>query len=353
LQKRSGTGKHHITVTPKPVSIKDVALKCGCSIATISLVLNGRGKISDATKKRVTKVVASMGYVPNLAGRNLRSNRTNTIGLFFYPSCAQLFRNVFYAEIMESLESHLGAAGYNLLLAGGDFSGQQTRSLALISQRRIDAAIMLGAFPVKQIEALGSSGVPLLLLDSDLDKLPVDSITTDGYNAGRLIVDHLCAKGHRRIIMLAYDLDDYNIDMRTDGFLAGLKHYKLPVAGSLIRNFVQNDQGIVTLLRRLKGPQAPTAVVCVNDTMASFMMNRVREAGFSIPDQVSFVGYDDDIYAREALPKLTTIAVDKAAIGQAGAECILRRMKTPSTPVAKSRLPVKLVERDSVAKLKA
>src|SRR5258708_5019380 len=294
-----------------------------------------------------------MGYVPNLAGRNLRSNRTNTIGLFFYPSCAQLFRNVFYAEIMESLESHLGAAGYNLLLAGGDFSGQQTRSISLISQRRIDAAIMHVAFPVKQIEALVSSGVPLLLLDSDLDKLPVDSITTDGYNAVRLIVDHLCAKGHRRIIMLAYDLDDYNIDMRTDGFLAGLKHYKLQVAGSLIRNFVQNDQGIVTLLRRLKGPQAPTAAVCVNTTMAAFMMNRVREAGVSIPDQVSFVRYDDDIYAREALPKLTTIAVDKAASGQAGAECILRRLNVRAILIGESLLPEKLVAGVSVAKVRA
>ena len=339
-------------MTSKPISITDVARECDCSIATVSLVLNGRGKISAATKKRVIKAAARMGYVPNPAGRSLRSHRTNTIGLFFYPSCAQLFRNVFYAEVMEALEHHLGEAGYDLLLAGSDFSRQEARSVSLITQRRVDAAIMLGAFPVKQIDALGNAGVPFLLLDSNLDELPVDSVTTDGFSAGRIVVDHLFAKGHRRIIMMAYELDDYNIDKRAQGFLSGLKHYNLPVRDSLIRNFVQNDKGIVTLLRRLNAPQAPTAVVCINDTMAAYMMARVREAGFAVPDQVSFVGYDDDIYSRESLPKLTTIGVNKAAIGQIGAECILRRLKDPSTPTAKSRLPVTLIERDSVATLK-
>jgi LacI family transcriptional regulator len=339
-------------VNPNPVSIVDVARECDCSIATVSLVLNGRGKISEATKKRVIRVVARMGYVPNLAGRSLRSRRTNTIGLFFYPSCAQLFRNVFYAEIMEALEQHLGDAGYDLLLAGGDFTRKETRSVSLITQRRVDAAVMLGAFPFKQLEHVGKVGMPFLLLDSNIDELPIDSVTTDGFTAGRMVVDHLYAKGHRRIVMLAYNLEDYNIDMRANGFLSGLNHYDLSARNSLIRNFDQNDKGVVTLLRRLSAPNPPTAVVCINDTMAAYMMTRVREAGYAVPDQVSFVGYDDDIYAREALPKLTTVSVNKADIGRTGAECILRRLKDSSIPTVKARLPVTLVERESVATLK-
>jgi LacI family transcriptional regulator len=336
----------------KPVSITDVARECGCSIATVSMVLNGRGKISAATQKRVVKVAARMGYVPNPAGRSLRSHRTNTIGLFFYPSCSQLFRNVFYAEIMEALEQRLGSAGYDLLLSGSDFSKQDARSVSLITQHRVDAAIMLGAFPFRQIEQLSKVGVPFLLLDSNLDELPIDSVTTDGFSAGRMVVDHLHAQGHRRIVMLAYALDDYNIDVRTQGFLKGMKLHGLSTRGALIRNFDQNDKGIVTLLKRLRAPNPPTAVVCVNDTMAAYMMSRVREAGFSVPDQVSFVGYDDDIYARESLPPLTTVAVNKADIGHSGAECLLRRLKEPSAPVAKIRLPVTLIERASVAALK-
>lgn len=337
------------TLKAKRISITDVAHACDCSIATVSLVLNGRGRVSAATKKRVMRVASRLGYMPNSAGRSLRLQRTNTIGLFFYPSCAQLFRNVFYAEVMEGLEQHLGNAGYDLLLCGSDFSRQEARPISLMTQRRVDAAIMLGAFPFKLIERLSSIGLPFLLLDSNLDDLPIDSVTTDGFSAGKMVVDHLHQRGHRRIVMLAYGLDDYNIDMRSRGFIAGLQHHGLQVQNSLLRNFVENEQGLPILLKRLRSPSPPTAVVCVNDTLAVFMMQRLREAGYKIPENVSFVGYDDDIYARESIPRLTTVAVNKPDLGRTGAECILRRLREPDVPVSKARLPVHLIERESVA----
>src|SRR5882724_5516543 len=238
-------------VKVKPISITDVARECDCSIATVSLVLNGRGKISTKMKKRVIKTAARMGYVPNLAGRSLRSNRTSTIGLFFYPSCGQLFRNVFYAEVMEGLEQRLAEAGYDLLLSSSDFAQADARSVALVSQRRVDAAIMLGAFPFEQVERLARLGAPSLLLDSNLDDLPIDSVTTDGFGGGKAIVDHLYLCGHRRMIMLAYKLDDYNIDLRTRGFLAGMEERGLSTKNALIRNFTKNSEFVPELLRRL------------------------------------------------------------------------------------------------------
>jgi LacI family transcriptional regulator len=335
----------------KPVSITDVAAACDCSIATVSLVLNGRGKISAATKKRVLKVAARLGYVPNPAGRSLRLRRSNTIGLFFYPSCARLFRNVFYAEIMEGLEQHLGDAGYDLLLCGSDFTQDETRPLSLVLRRRVDAAVMLGAFPSSVIERLSGGGVPLLLLDSNVDDLPVDSVTTDGFSAGKMIVDYLHGLGHRRMVMLAYEMDDYNIDTRTRGFVAALQQHGLPTQNALIRNFRLNDEGWPILLRRLRSASPPTAIVCVNDTLAVFMSQRIREAGFKVPEDVSIVGYDDDVYARENIPPLTTVAVNKTDLGRTGAECLLRRLAAPEAPVSKARLPVHLVARESVAKI--
>ena len=344
---------HGKDVEIKRITITDVAAACDCSIATVSLVLNGRGKVSAATKKRVLKVASQLGYVPNAAGRNLRTHRTNTLGLFFYPSCAQLFRNVFYAEIMESLEQNLGAAGYDLLLCGSDFSRDDTRAVNLMTQRRVDAAIMLGAFPSVLVDRLSRLGPPFLLLDSNVDDLPIDSITTDGFSAGRMIVDHLVARGHRRIIMMAYALEDYNIEMRARGFLSGLERHGLATPHSLMRDFTLDEKGYPALLKRLRSAQPPTAVVCVNDTMAVFMMQRLREAGIRVPDDVSFVGYDDDTYAHQSIPPLTTIAVNKTDLGRIGAEIIRRRLDTPAAAVTKARLPVQLVERASVATLSA
>jgi LacI family transcriptional regulator len=195
--------------------------------------------------------------------------------------------------------------------------------------------------------------VPLLLLDSNVDDLPIDSVTTDGFSAGKMVVDYLYERGHRQMLMLAYDLEDYNIDLRSRGFHAGLKDRGLPVADSLIRTFVDNDEGLPLLLERLRSASPPTAVVCVNDTLASFMVQRVREAGFRVPDDVSFVGYDDDLYARTSIPALTTVAVNKAELGKTGAEMILRRLREPASPIGKIRLPVNMVARDSVADRRA
>ena len=339
-----------IGLDPKRITITDLAKACDCSIATISLVLNGRGKVSEATKKRVLRAAARLGYMPNLAGRSLRTQRTNTLGLFFYPSCAQLFRNVFYAEVMEGLEQRLGQGGFDLLLCGSDFSRDDTRPVSLLTQKRVDAGIMLGAFPLKLIERLGRIGTPLLLLDSNADDLPIDSITTDGFTAGKLVVSHLVERGHREIIMLAYALEDYNIDMRCRGFLAGLKAHSLSPSGdSLIRNFTKDEEALPRLIKRLHSAHPPTAIVCVNDTMASFFMQRLQAVGIKVPEDVSFVGYDDDIYAQGSIPKLTTVAVNKSDLGRSGAEIILKRLSEPDSPVSKARLPVTLIERDSVA----
>jgi len=348
---KPGKKSRPVPAKQKQVSIRDVARACDCSIATVSLALNRRGKLSDATRTRVMKAAARLGYLPNSAGRSLRMQRTNTIGLFFYPSCAQLFRNIFYAEVMEGLEERLSNAGYDLLLCGGDFSLPEARPIALMAQRRVDAAIMLGAFPFKLIQRLSKIGVPLLLLDSDLEHLPVDSVTTDGFAAGRLVVDHLFARGHRRLVMLAYQLEDFNIDLRIEGFLAGLKAHGLSTQNCVIRNFVLNDGGFAQLQKRLQSPSPPTGVVCVNDTMAAYMVQRSREAGYRVPEDVSFVGYDDDPCARDCIPALTTIAVDKADLGRIGADCLLRRLGDGAEPVGKARLPVRLIERESVATL--
>jgi len=331
------------------ITIEDVARAAKCSTATVSLVLNGRGRVAEKTRKRVLKVQEDMAYVPNSAGRSLRMQKTNTVGLLFYPTCAKLFRNVFYAEIMEGLEEAMSHAGFDLLLSGGDFSAEQNKLPAFLQQRRVDAAVLLGAFPRSIVERLGEAGVPLMLLDSNYEELPMDSITTDGYTAGKMVVTHLHQKGHRRMLFMAYSLEDYNIDARARGFEAGLLAHGLPDQDAVIRDFILHEDALARLLERLDRPDAPTAVVCVNDTLAVAIMTRLREAGYSLPEQVSFVGFDDDVYAREIKPSLTTVSIDKASLGREGAAILINRLRDPSARVTKIRLPVQLIERESVA----
>lgn len=331
------------------VGIQDVAQAAGCSITTVSQALNGRGRVAPRTRKRILEIQRELGYVPNLAGRNLRMNRSNMVGILFYPTCSRLFRNVFYSEVVEGLQEALSPQGYDLLLAGGDFSGANESLPGFLQQRRVDAAVLLGRFPSEVTRRFASSKVPLLMLDNDAEDLAVDSITTDGFSGGRMAVDHLWSMGHRRMLFMAYCNENYNAAARQRGFEDGLRERGLSVEGTVERQ--THDDFYDVLLRRLQAPNPPTAVVCVNDTLASALMLRLRYAGVQVPDQLSFVGFDDDPQAREAIPPLTTIGIDKAALGQAGAKLLLERVQEREKPVTKMRLPVALIERDSVARL--
>lgn len=329
-----------------PVSIHTVAQKAHCSIATVSNVLNNKGRVGETTRKHVLQAVKSLGYVANSAGRNLRINRSETIGLLFYPSCAEIFQNPFYGEITAGLEEHLTRAGYHLLLASYESSVQHTSVPAFLVQGKVDGMILMGAFPKRIIRLFRTRETPLLLLDANVD-LPVDSVVTDGLAAGQLIVEKLASLGHRRMLWIGYDYEDYNIVLRKQGFLeAARRHGLLEVAA--LDTTHDHEVFYREIRSRLKGRRPLTAVIAVNDGLAADMVRRLQQDGYLVPGQISVVGYDDDPVATQSTPRLSTIRVDKRELGRIGAEMMLRRVATPDIPTEKRRMPVELVWRESV-----
>lgn len=330
-------------------SIFRVAELSNCSISTVSNVLNNKGRFSKATRDAVLKAVKQLKYHPNSAGRSLRIQRSETLGLLFYPSCAEIFRNPFYAEVMEGLEATLLKTGYYLLLAGYDAASSDAEVPGFLRQGKVDGLIFLGAFPSKIIHRFCKFDTPLVLLDSNVE-WPVDSVVSDGFSAEVDVVAHLHALGHRRIQFLAYKMEDSNIDLRVQGFLAGLRQMGMPGGKNLVfRDFISHDDIYAALRKRLRGPNPPTALIAVNDTLAMEMMSRLASDGIRVPEQLSIVGYDDHEGSAKCNPPLSTVRVNKVQLGQVGAEMIISRIKSPDSPIVKSTLPTEFVMRASSA----
>lgn len=335
----------------KRVSIFTVAQRAKCSIATVSNVLNNKGRVGGKKRKMVLRAVEELGYQASSAGRNLRIRKSEMLGLLFYPSCAQIFKNPFYAEIMEGLEEGLVREGYHLLLAGYQVSVADSPVPDFLVQGKVDGMILLGRFPNQIIQNFCKVSSPLLLLDSNVE-WAIDSVVSDGFTAEINVVSHLASLGHENIVMLAYEMEDYNIDLRVQGFLSGLKAAGLKAGpNSVIRDWLSHDDIYPALLSRLKGPTPPTAVVTVNDTLAMAMIKRLTADGIRVPEQLSIVGYDDDDVVVDGRPFLSTVRVDKRELGRIGAELILKRVKSPDSPVVKLRLPAEYIARESVAPL--
>src|SRR5476651_837398 len=186
----------------KRVSIFAVAQKAKCSIATVSNVLNNKGRVGPKKRKVVLRAVKELGYQASSAGRNLRIRRAEMLVLLFYPSCAQIFKNPFYAEIMEGLEEGLTQQGYHLLLAGYQLSVADSPVPDFLVQGKVDGMILLGRFPSQIIQTFCKASSPLLLLDSNVESA-IDSVISDGFTAEVNVVNHLVSLGHQNILMLA------------------------------------------------------------------------------------------------------------------------------------------------------
>jgi LacI family transcriptional regulator len=187
-------------------------------------------------------------------------------------------------------------------------------------------------------------------VDGCVRSFDADSLTTDGFGGGQQVAEHLDQYGHRKVVMIAYRNPLYNIEQRIAGFFSGLRSCGIEAseADSLIR--VDNDKEAADeLLARLNSQNPPTAVFAVNDTMALNLMDALEQAGRSIPDDVSIVGFDDDPMAVRARPPLTTVSLKKRDIGAVSAGLVLDRLAHPDKPVVHQVQPTRLVSRESVA----
>lgn len=329
--------------------LRDIAELLGCSVATVSNAINGRGRMSEEMRQQILDKCAELNFVPNSAGRSLRLQRTDAVGVIYAPSFAELFGNVFYARIMEGLAETFGEVGLDLVLGNRkDPDGMPS----IVRQGKVDALVVLaGVFSAADYKVLRKCPVPLCIVDGYVSSFEVDSLTSDGFGGGQKVAEHFHQYGHRKVVMTAYRSPLYNIEQRIAGFFSGLRSCGIQAsdADSLIR--ADNDKEVADeVLARLNSDDPPTAVFAVNDTMALSLMHAVEQTGRKVPDDLSVVGFDDDPSAARARTPLTTVGLKKRDIGAVSARLVLDRLAHPEKPGVHLVQPTNLVVRESVAK---
>lgn len=332
----------------KEVTLKHIAELVGCSQATVSNAINGRGRMSAKVREEILARCDELHFVPNSAGRSLRLRRADAVGVIYAPSFAELFGNVFYARIMEGLAESFGEAGLDLIL------GNRTETDGLptiVSQGKVDALVVLaGVFQQEDFAKLQRCRVPMCIVDGHAGSMQADSLTTDGFGGGRQVAEHFIEQGHRRITMVAYNSPLYNIEQRIAGFLSGLR------AGGVVADEKEtvmrvddDDEATRMLVERVRQDNGPTAVFAVNDTLAEHLLTALAESGIKVPETVSLIGFDNDPLAARSRPPLTTVGVDKRIFGSLSAQLVLNRLASPGGPPVHQVHPANLVIRGSVA----
>lgn len=315
------------------------------SIATVSKVLNGKGRISDSTKKRVMDVVERHSYEPSAIASALAGKNTHTIG-FVLPDV----NNPYFSEIVRGAEDEAFARGYSVLICNTDHNPDKERAyIKTLRQKQMDGLVVAtGSLTADVIEGLYEDNVRVVLLAREIAGVKIGTVTVDNYQGGYLAGKHLLALEHRVIGVIAEPLSIGSSRDRLHGFETAVREQGGQILMTEDTGFgISNGHRVA---KKLLQEKSVTAIFAANDQLAVGAMRACRELGKLIPEDISIVGFDDTIFARIVTPALTTIAQPMYSLGQQTLRLLIEAIESGQQPTETSVLPLELVIRESTAK---
>lgn len=315
-------------------TIKDVARKCGVSIATVSAVINDAEWVPDETRARVREAIRQLNYRRNRLAQGLKTRKSYTVGVIVSD-----VTNPFYTDVVRSLSHELREHDRNLVLCDSDHRfelGEQNYRMLL--EKQVDAVVLIGD-SVRQktvSEFVGENpNVPVVAIERDYDIDGVSRLLVDSEKGAFDATTYLVRQGFTRIAMISGPLTgpgskSYGRLHQYSGYRRALQQGGVEFDGFLVVDGDFRFSGGQDAMRQLMDlPERPNAVFAANDMMALGAMDVVRQIGFSIPGDVAVVGYDDIPIAAHTSPPLTTMAIPKAELGRSAAHLVLEHLQNP------------------------
>ncbi|TCC08551.1 LacI family DNA-binding transcriptional regulator [Kribbella soli] len=304
-------------------TIAGVARAAGVSVASVSRVLNGLPATEEMIE-RVQRAVDALGYVPDSRARSLKVGRTFQLTL----AVADV-GNPVYVTMMRAVEEVVSAAGYRLVVTttGPDVVDEVAlvRGMArgyadglLISPIRVDEDL---------VKSIRECEVPVVVAGNVPAKAGVDTVRANSPKGMLLAVDHLVAKGRRRIAFLNGPADTVPGAARSKGFTEALKAHELQPAAVAEATDFTFAAGRAAAPDLLAAGGVFDALICANDLLAVGLMHELAAAGLEVPRDVAVVGMDDSELAEQSFPPLTSVNLGSAERGRRAAELLLARIE--------------------------
>jgi DNA-binding LacI/PurR family transcriptional regulator len=324
----------------------DVARLAGVSHQTVSRVLNDHPNVKEQTRLRVRAAMEQLGYRPNRAARALVTGRSHTVGIV-----AQNTALYGPTSVLTAVERAVSAAGFAVGVASLPVLDRASiaDAVARLLDQRV-AGIVVIAPVASANDALDDvpDELPMVVIDGD-PRRAARLVTVDQQLGARLATEHLLAAGHDTVWHVSGPPDWFDSAERVVGWRAALTAAGVEVPPVLSADWsLGAGYAAGQLLARMP---AVRAVFAANDHLALGIMKALREAGRTVPDDVSIVGFDDIPEAAYVHPALTTVRPDFAAVAEQAVRVLLGQIEDLSagTAVRLDPIPPTLVTRDSVA----
>ena len=333
-------------------TIRDLALKLNISISTVSRALRNAPDVNPETKKAVHALAKKLNYEPNRVAQSLRIKKTNTIGVVV-PEIAMHFFSAAISAIQEYTAKHQ----YSIMICQSmELLRMEKSNLQMLVSNRVDGLLISLSSQTKSAEhllPLLTKEIPMVLFDRIDETLDVSKVIVDDEAGAFQAIEYLIQTGCRRIAYIGGPKNLYVSNQRMKGYLRALRNNNIPVEDELIihcKDLHTDPAGATQKLLDL--PAKPDAIFGMNDPMAITIIEVVKARGFSIPDEISIVGFSNEPVSKYIQPSLTTVAQPAYTIGHEAARILMNQINSKEhfTPVTKV-LSTELILRESTRKL--
>lgn len=332
------------------VSMKDIARRCGVSVATVSKALNGQPDIGEETRQRIAAVAKEMGYMTNAAARALKTNRTYNLGVLLVDEWRSGLSHEYFASMLESFKNEAENRGYDLTFINKNAGGRSMSYLSHCQYRGVDGVIIACIdFTNEQIRELVDGPIPVVTIDHVFEnRIAVISDNTAGVAE---LVRYAYNKGHRKIAYLHGEKITVT-ERRLEGFYKSCEELGLQIPPEYVRECVYHDTDrcFQETEKLLDLPDPPTCIIFPDDFSYIGGWHSIRGRGLMIPDDVSIMGYDGIQLAKST--KLTTYSQNTAVLGRTAVEKLVGLIENPkNTPVERIMISGKLLEGNTVKEI--
>lgn len=332
----------------KSTTMRDIAKVLDVSVVTVSKALNDKDGVSDSVREKIKTTALEMGYRMNSSAKSMKEGYSFNIGVVIPERFAgpdQSFYLQFYQKITRVLEVF---GYYSILHILSSDDEDQLKLPRIYNEKKVDGFIILGQVSTDFIHLLEGTVTPYVFLDFYTDKADVDCIVTDNFFAVYEITNYLINNGHTKIAFVGNIYSTSSIQDRFLGYYKSLLDHKL----ILNEQFIISDRDERGKYTDMKLPdEMPTAFVCNCDQVAYNLIGKLKSLGYSVPDDCSVVGFDNDIYATLAEPKLTTIDVDVEEMSRVATQLIIEKIKNTNNKPGRVFVKGNIIHRDSVKSL--
>ncbi|HKA85994.1 MAG TPA: LacI family DNA-binding transcriptional regulator [Acidimicrobiales bacterium] len=307
-------------------TLEAVAARAGVGRGTVSRVINGSAQVSARAREAVLGAIEDLGYVPNRAARSLVTRRTDGIALVVSESEDRVFAEPFFAGVVRGVSAEIAGTAFQLWLAMINSSTDRSRIGRHLTAQHVDGAMLLSLHGDDSLpRLLEESGLPTVLGGRPTGLVPGSYVDVDNHAGARMAIDHLIARGRRRIATIAGPQDMSAGVARLDGYRGALRDAGLlgDDDGLVAYGQFSESSGQAAMQSLLSRRPDLDAVFAASDPMAFGAMRAIKQAGGRIPEDIAVVGFDGSPAAGNTEPPLTTVHQPAEAMGRHMARLLL------------------------------